>query len=47
MIGQLVTISPVIPAVLQDLEGESEFFSLGSDKLDFWRATVGVTFRFR
>jgi opacity protein-like surface antigen len=32
---------------LQRLEGESEFFSLGHDKLDFWRATVGVTFRFR
>jgi hypothetical protein len=31
---------------LQDLEGESEFFSLGKDKLDFWRATVGVAFRF-
>ncbi len=31
---------------LQDLEGESEFFSLGNDKLDFWRATVGVAFRF-
>ncbi|MDQ3068659.1 MAG: porin family protein [Acidobacteriota bacterium] len=31
---------------LQELEGESEFFSLGNDKLDFWRATVGVAFRF-
>jgi len=31
---------------LQELEGESEFFHLGNDKLDFWRATVGVVFRF-
>ena len=31
---------------LQGLEGESEFFSLGNEKLGFWRATVGVTFRF-
>lgn len=31
---------------LQDLEGESEFFSLGSQKLDFWRAAGGITFRF-
>ncbi|MBA3637747.1 MAG: outer membrane beta-barrel protein [Acidobacteria bacterium] len=31
---------------LQDLEGESEFFNLGNEKLDFWRATLGVTFRF-
>ncbi len=31
---------------LQGLGGESEFFSLGNDKLDFWHATVGVTFRF-
>lgn len=31
---------------LQDLEGESEFFSLGAEKLDFWRATAGITFRF-
>ena len=31
---------------LRDLEGDSEFFSFGSDKLDFWRATGGVTFRF-
>lgn len=31
---------------LQDLEGESEFFSLGESKLDFWRAAVGIVFRF-
>lgn len=31
---------------LQALESESEFFSLGRDKLEFWRAAVGVTFRF-
>lgn len=31
---------------LQDIEGDSEFFSLGSSKLDFWRATVGVAFGF-
>ncbi len=31
---------------LQELEGESEFFSLGDQKLDFWRATGGITFRF-
>ncbi|MBA2305546.1 MAG: outer membrane beta-barrel protein [Acidobacteria bacterium] len=31
---------------LQDLEGDSEFFTLGNDKLDFWRATGGITFRF-
>ncbi len=31
---------------LRDLEGDSEFFSLGNDKLDFWRATGGITFRF-
>ncbi len=31
---------------LQELDGESEFFSPGDVKLDFWRATVGVVFRF-
>jgi len=31
---------------LQDIEGESEFFSLGSNKLDFWRASAGIGFRF-
>lgn len=31
---------------LQDIEGDSEFFSLGSSKLDFWRAAGGVVFRF-
>lgn len=31
---------------LRELEGESEFFSLGNEKLDFWRATGGITFRF-
>lgn len=31
---------------LQELEMESEFFSFGDDKLDFWRATVGVAIRF-
>ncbi len=31
---------------LQNLEGESEFFHLGNEKLDFWRATAGVIVRF-
>lgn len=31
---------------LQDQKGESEFFTLGNEKLDFWRATGGITFRF-
>lgn len=31
---------------LQELEGDSEFFSLGNDKLDFWRATGGIAVRF-
>ncbi len=31
---------------LQEVEGQSEFFSPGSDRLDFWRATAGVVFRF-
>jgi len=31
---------------LQDLEGDSQFFSLGETKLDFWRAAVGIVIRF-
>ncbi len=31
---------------LQDLEGESEFFSLGEAKIDFWRATGSFVVRF-
>jgi len=31
---------------LQELEGESEFFNPGNEKLDFWRVTGGITFRF-
>ncbi len=31
---------------LQGLEGDSEFFNLGDNRLDFWRVTGGVTFRF-
>ncbi|MFN2446719.1 MAG: outer membrane protein [Vicinamibacterales bacterium] len=31
---------------LQDLEGESEFFSLGDQKVDFWRATASFVVRF-
>ncbi|MFN2444506.1 MAG: outer membrane protein [Vicinamibacterales bacterium] len=31
---------------LQDLEGESEFFSLGEQKVDFWRAVATVFVRF-
>lgn len=30
----------------QDFEGQSEFFHLGDAAIDFWRATVGATFRF-
>jgi len=30
----------------QDFEGQSEFFHLGASAIDFWRAAVGVTFRF-
>lgn len=31
---------------LQSLEGDSEFFSLDAIKVDFWRITGGVVFRF-
>ena len=31
---------------LQDIEGDSEFFNPRSSKLDFWRASGGVVFRF-
>ncbi|MEO6239630.1 MAG: outer membrane beta-barrel protein [Vicinamibacterales bacterium] len=30
----------------KELQGQSEFFNFGNDKLDFWRTTVGVVFRF-
>ncbi|MBA2356578.1 MAG: outer membrane beta-barrel protein [Acidobacteria bacterium] len=31
---------------LRVLDGESEFFNLGNEKLSFWRATAGLTIRF-
>ena len=31
---------------LQNLEGDSEFFSLGDMKVDFWRATASLVVRF-
>lgn len=31
---------------LQQRTGQSEFFNMADDKLDFWRLTGGVTFRF-